>query len=51
MHYKTIKAAALFKRTSIGEDEVIQFRCLDGFAAPILKDRIMRTGPKQSISS
>jgi mono/diheme cytochrome c family protein len=48
MHYKAIKAATLFKGTNIGEDEVIQFRCLDGFAAPISKDRIMGAGLSQS---
>jgi hypothetical protein len=48
MHYKAIKAATLFQGTNIGEDEVIQVRCLDGFAAPISKDRIMGTGPRQS---
>ena len=50
MHYKAIKASRLFAGTHIGEDEVIQFRCLDGFAAPISKDRILGTGPGQSMA-
>jgi mono/diheme cytochrome c family protein len=48
MHYKAIRAARLFAGTQIGRDEVIQFRCLDGFAAPISKDRILGAGPGQS---
>ena len=48
MHYKALKAATLFAGANIGADDVIQFRCLDGFAAPISKDRILGTGPGQS---
>jgi len=50
MHYKALKAATLFEGANIGEDEVIQFRCLDGFAAPMSKGRIMGTGPSQSVA-
>src|SRR5271165_6346076 len=49
-HYQAISAAALFAETNLRDDEVIQFRCLDGFVASISKDRIMRTGPGQSMA-
>jgi mono/diheme cytochrome c family protein len=50
MQYQAIAAAALFAETNLREDEVVQFRCLDGFVASISKDRIMRNGPGQSIA-
>jgi mono/diheme cytochrome c family protein len=48
MQYQAIGAALLFAETNLRDDEVVQFRCLDGFVASISKDRIMRTGPGQS---
>src|SRR5882672_1029215 len=50
MQYQAIGAAALFAETSLREDEVEQFRCLDGFVASISKERIMRNGPGQSVA-
>ena len=50
MQYQAIAAAALFAETNLQEDEVVQFRCLDGFVASISKDRIMRNGPGQSVA-
>ncbi len=50
MHYKALKAARLFEETHFREDDVIQFRCLDGFVSPISKDRIMSIGPSRSTS-
>ena len=50
MQYQAIGAAALFAETSLREDEVVQFRCLDGFVASISKERIMRNGPGQSVA-
>jgi len=32
MRYQAIRAAVLFAETSFREQEVMQFRCLDGFA-------------------
>ncbi len=37
MQYQAIGAAALFAETNLREDEVVQFRCLDGFVASISK--------------
>jgi mono/diheme cytochrome c family protein len=50
MQYQAIPAAALFAETKIREDEVVQFRCLDGFVASISKERIMHTGAGQSVA-
>jgi mono/diheme cytochrome c family protein len=48
MQYRALKAANLFGATGFGQDDVIQFRCEDGFVAPISKDRIMDLGPNRS---
>jgi mono/diheme cytochrome c family protein len=48
--YQAVPAAALFAESNFQEDEVVQFRCLDGFVATIAKERIMQTGPKHSIA-
>jgi len=50
MRYQGIGAAALFAEATLRDDEVVQFRCLDGFVASISKERIMRTGPGQSLA-
>jgi hypothetical protein len=50
MHYQAITAAALFAEANLGEDEVVQFRCLDGFVASISKERIMHSSPGQSVA-
>jgi mono/diheme cytochrome c family protein len=50
MHYQAIPAAALFAETKFRDDEVIQFQCQDGFVASISKERIMHTGPGQSLA-
>src|SRR5439155_18552144 len=41
MRYQAIRAAKLFAETNLRDDEVVQFRCLDGFVASISKERIM----------
>jgi mono/diheme cytochrome c family protein len=50
MHYRAISAAALLSGMNLRDDDVIQFRCLDGFVASISKERIMRNGPGQSLA-
>ena len=50
MHYRAIRASKLFEDTRIRQDEVIEFRCLDGFSAPISKDRILSNSPTQSVA-
>jgi mono/diheme cytochrome c family protein len=48
MHYQAVPAAALLREAKLREDDVIQFRCLDGFVASISKERIMSSGPGRS---
>jgi mono/diheme cytochrome c family protein len=48
MHYQAVPAAALLAEAKLRDDDVIQFRCLDGFVASIWKERIMSTDPGQS---
>ena len=50
MKYKAIPAAALLSEAHLRDDDVVQFRCLDGFVASISKERIMRSGPGQSLA-
>src|SRR5437899_9235751 len=50
MQYQAIGAAALFAETNLRDDEVVQFRCLDGFVASISKERIMHHSPGQSVA-
>jgi mono/diheme cytochrome c family protein len=50
MHYQAIAAAVLFAETNFHDDEVVQFRCLDGFVASISKERIMQKGLGQSVA-
>jgi mono/diheme cytochrome c family protein len=50
MRYQAIGAAALFAETNLRDDDVVQFRCLDGFVASISRDRIMHRGPGQSVA-
>lgn len=48
MTYKAVPVAALFKDVTIAPDAVIQFKCLDGFSAPISKERLLNTDDKKS---
>lgn len=50
MSYQAVKAAHLFKDLQVADDAVIQFKALDGFSAPLSKERLMNTSPKQSIA-
>jgi mono/diheme cytochrome c family protein len=50
MHYRAIRAGALVSGMNLRDDDVIQFRCLDGFVASISKERIMRNGPGNSLA-
>ena len=50
MKYQAIGAAKLFAETKLHDDEVVQFRCLDGFVVTMSKERIMHTGSGQSIA-
>lgn len=48
MNYKAVPVPALFEGVKFADDAVIQFRCTDGFSAPISKDRLLNTDPARS---
>jgi mono/diheme cytochrome c family protein len=50
MHYQAVPLAALFESLNVPIDAVIEFQCLDGFSAPISKDRILNSDPRRSIA-
>ena len=50
MIYQAVPVAALFAQTSIAPDAVIEFKCLDGFAATISQSRILNSDPNRSIA-
>ena len=50
MSYKAVPAAKLFANQKISPQAVIQFQCLDGFSAPISKERLLNSDPRQSIA-
>jgi len=50
MSYKAVRATALFDGLKVADDAVIQFRCLDGFAAPISKERLLNKQPDKSLA-
>lgn len=50
MAYKVVPAAALFDEMKIADDAVIQFKCLDGFSAPISKDRLLNESKEKSVA-
>lgn len=41
MTYRAVKAATLFQGVPLAGDVVVEFRCLDGFSAPLNKDRLL----------
>ena len=50
MTYKAVKVAKLFEGLAVPQDVVVQFRCLDGFSAPISKDRLLNSNANQSVA-
>ena len=50
MVYHAVPVAALFAQTSIAPDAVIEFKCLDGFAATISQSRILNSDPRRSVA-
>jgi mono/diheme cytochrome c family protein len=49
MTYTAVPAASLFKNLTISDEAVIQFKCLDGFSAPIRSEILLHVGPGDSI--
>ncbi|RME16585.1 MAG: cytochrome c, partial [Bdellovibrio sp.] len=48
--YKAIKVTHLFKNIHIGPDSVIQFYALDGFSAPLSKQKLLNNSPKKAVA-
>ncbi len=48
--YKAIRFVNLIDQTQIAEDQVIQFKALDGFSAPLTKERLLNTLLDKSIA-
>ena len=48
--YRAVRTRALFEGLTIADDAVVQFRCLDGFSAPISKERLLDTTPGRSVA-
>jgi len=50
MQYQAIAVRTLFEEAALHDDEVVQFRCRDGFVASISKDRITQKGDGRSVA-
>ena len=50
MQYQAIAVRTLFDEAALHDDEVVQFRCRDGFVASISKDRITQRGAGRSVA-
>ena len=48
--YKAVKVTNLFDGMAITDDAVIQFKALDGFSAPLLKQRLLNKSAEASIA-
>lgn len=48
--YKAIKATALFDNIKMDEEALIQFKSLDGFSAPLTKQRLLNKDETESIA-
>ncbi len=48
MTYRVVPVAPLFASVKTAPDATIQFRCLDGFAAPISRDRLLNRAASKS---
>ena len=45
-----MRATALFEGLKIADDAVIQFKCLDGFSAPLSKERLLNKTAERSFA-
>jgi mono/diheme cytochrome c family protein len=50
MEYRAVPAHALFEGIEIPKDATIQFKCLDGFAGPIDKEKLLNSSSSESIA-
>ncbi len=50
MSYSVIPVYHLFEGVKFSPDATVQFHCLDGFSAPISKNRLLNSSPKKSLA-
>ena len=50
MEYVALKVTSLFDQVELDDDAVIQFRTLDGFSAPVARQRLLNKSAKESIA-
>lgn len=50
MTYTAVKATTLFAGVPLDADAVIEFKCLDGFAAPLSKERLLDRRPGKAVA-
>jgi len=50
MEYVALKVTSLFYQIELDDDAVIQFKTLDGFSAPVSRQRLLNKSPKESIA-
>ena len=50
MEYMALKATSLFDQVELDDDAVIQFKTLDGFSAPVSRQRLLNKSSKESIA-
>jgi mono/diheme cytochrome c family protein len=48
--YRAVKAAALFAELPRQDGDVLQFKCLDGFSAPISIDKVLNAAPDKAVA-
>ena len=50
MEYVALKVTSLFDQIELDDDAVIQFKTLDGFSAPVSRQRLLNTSSTESIA-
>ena len=50
MKYVALKVTSLFDQLELDDDAVIQFKTLDGFSAPVSRQRLLNKSSKESIA-
>ena len=50
MEYAALKVSSLFDQVELDDDAVIQFKTLDGFSAPVSRQRLLNKSSKESIA-
>jgi mono/diheme cytochrome c family protein len=50
MKYKAVPAWKLFSGLDIAPDAIVQFKCLDGFSAPLITERLLSSSESGSIA-